>query len=79
MTESIFDPTGPQTEHSGSRNLGPDAGSISHLPPEVTDGTTDEEEDSPEESELTQQIARAEKEHDTPTRPQAHSDESGDS
>lgn len=38
MTRSIFDPTGPDTEHSGSRNLGPDAEAISHLPPTSADG-----------------------------------------
>ena len=38
MTRSIFDPDGGQTERSGSRNLGPDAANISHVPPEVTDG-----------------------------------------
>jgi hypothetical protein len=33
MTRSIFDPTGNETEHSGSQNLGPDASEISHMPP----------------------------------------------
>lgn len=42
MTESIFDPTGPQTEHSGTRNLGPVASNISHMPAEVTDGEVEE-------------------------------------
>jgi hypothetical protein len=41
MTRSIFDPEGGQTERSGSRNLGPDAANISHVPPEVTDGEAD--------------------------------------
>lgn len=43
MTESIFDPTGPETEHSGTRNLGPDAASGSHMPPEMTDAKVDED------------------------------------
>ena len=38
MTQSIFDPDGDATEHSGNRNLGPHAGSISHVPPDVVDG-----------------------------------------
>jgi hypothetical protein len=41
MTRSIFDPTGGETEHSGSRNLGPDAAEISHMPPDVVDGVVD--------------------------------------
>lgn len=44
MTRSIFDPTGPDTERSGSRNLGPDAGNLSHMPSDVTDGDVTEEE-----------------------------------
>jgi hypothetical protein len=38
MTRSIFDPTGGETERSGSPMLGPDAANISHMPPDVTDG-----------------------------------------
>ena len=38
MTRSIFDPTGGETERSGSTHLGPAADNISHLPPDVTDG-----------------------------------------
>ena len=38
MTRSIFDPTGGETERSGSTHLGPAAGNISHMPPDVTDG-----------------------------------------
>jgi hypothetical protein len=45
MTRSIFDPTGGETEHSGSRNLGPDASEISHMPPGVVDGVVDCDED----------------------------------
>jgi hypothetical protein len=44
MSRSIFDPTGPYTERSGSRNLGPDAGNISHMPPDVVDGEVSEQE-----------------------------------
>jgi len=42
MTRSIFDPTGNETEHSGSQNLGPDASEISHMPP----GLAEREEDA---------------------------------
>lgn len=38
MTRSIFDPTGGETERSGSTHLGPTASNISHMPPGVTDG-----------------------------------------
>ena len=38
MTRSIFDPTGGETERSGSTHLGPAAGNLSHMPPDVTDG-----------------------------------------
>ena len=44
MTRSIFDPTGGETERSGSRNLGPAADNISHMPPDVVDGEVSEEE-----------------------------------
>jgi hypothetical protein len=44
MTRSIFDPTGLDTERSGSRNLGPDAANISHMPPDVIDGEVSDEE-----------------------------------
>jgi hypothetical protein len=43
MTRSIFDPDGGETERSGSRNLGPDAANISHVPPDVVDGNVQEE------------------------------------
>jgi hypothetical protein len=43
MTRSIFDPAGGETERSGSRNLGPDAGNLSHMPPEVVDGNAPNE------------------------------------
>jgi hypothetical protein len=41
MTRSIFDPTGQETEHSGSQNLGPDASEISHMPPGFGSGKRD--------------------------------------
>lgn len=63
MTESIFDPTGPETEHSGTRNLGPDAANNSHMPPEVTDGTAEEEDlKQADEDPETEEIAEAETE-----------------
>ena len=43
MTQSIFDPGGEQTERSGSRNLGPDAANISHIPPDIVGGKVEEE------------------------------------
>jgi hypothetical protein len=46
MSRSIFDPTGDETERSGSRNLGPDAGNLSHMPPDVVDGEVSEEEET---------------------------------
>jgi hypothetical protein len=42
--ESIFDPEGNQTEHSGSRYMGPRADNISHLPPDISDGKVSAEE-----------------------------------
>ena len=42
MTRSIFDPTGGETERSGSPMLGPDAANVSHMPPDVTDGVAEE-------------------------------------
>lgn len=44
MTQSIFDPSSPQVEHSGSRNLGPLADNDSHMPPDVVDGVVSDEE-----------------------------------
>jgi len=44
--ESIFDPEGHQTEHSGSIFMGPRADNLSHLPPDVSDGEVDEREKS---------------------------------
>ena len=42
--ESIFDPEGHQTEHSGSIFMGPRADNNSHLPPDIADGEVGEEE-----------------------------------
>jgi hypothetical protein len=44
--DSIFDPEGTQTEHSGNRYMGPRADQDSHMPPSVVDGKTDTEEDA---------------------------------
>jgi hypothetical protein len=61
MTESLFDPTGPETEHSGSRNLGPDPADASHMPPDLTDGIPeDRQADAPDQDEQTEQIEQAE-------------------
>ena len=38
MTRSIFDPGGGETEQSGSAFTGPQAESLSHLPPDSVDG-----------------------------------------
>ena len=38
MTRGIFDPTGGETERSGSTFLGPEGTQASRLPPDVTDG-----------------------------------------
>jgi hypothetical protein len=42
--DSIFDPEGGQTEHSGNRYMGPRADQDSHIPPDVVDGEVSEEE-----------------------------------
>ncbi|HZL36520.1 MAG TPA: hypothetical protein VFC78_14470 [Tepidisphaeraceae bacterium] len=44
MTRSIFDPNGGETEQSGTRNMGPAAENISHMPPDVVDGEVSGEE-----------------------------------
>ena len=63
MTRGIFDPTGPDAEHSGSRNLGPDADNISHMPPDVTDGnSSDDASEAADQDEETEEIAQAEAE-----------------
>ena len=60
MTESIFDPSGPETEHSGTRNLGPEAINNSHMPPDVTDGDAEPDPNAADEEADTDQIAKAE-------------------
>jgi hypothetical protein len=42
MIRSIFDPTGPDTERSGSQNLGPSAFDLSHMPVALMDGEADD-------------------------------------
>jgi hypothetical protein len=49
MTRSIFDPTGGETEHTGSRFTGPNADQDSHMPPDVIDGKVDEDDDGADE------------------------------
>ena len=62
MTRSVFDPTGPDTEQSGGRNLGPAASNLSHIPADVTDGRVDEEqEQSPDKDVDTEAVAEAER------------------
>lgn len=53
MTRSLFDPTGPDAEHGGSRNLGPDAADISHMPPDLTDGESADNESAQADSDQT--------------------------
>jgi hypothetical protein len=62
MTEGIFDPTGPQTEHSGTRNLGPLASNNSHMPPDVSDGGVERDGHATmDEDAETEEIAEAER------------------
>jgi hypothetical protein len=42
--DSIFNPDGGQTEHSGSTFMGPRADNISQVPPDVIDGEVGEQE-----------------------------------
>ena len=42
--DSIFDPEGSETEHSGSTFTPPRADNNSHLPPDISDGKVSEEE-----------------------------------
>jgi hypothetical protein len=69
MTRSIFDPTGGETEHSGSRYLGPDAAEISQMPPDVVDGKVKAATDS--------QVAGTEGDKEAGV-PQRQSDDSAD-
>jgi hypothetical protein len=44
MSQSVFDPTGPFTERSGSTFLGPHVQDHSQMPPDIVDGEVSEEE-----------------------------------
>jgi hypothetical protein len=68
--DSIFDPEGDQTEHSGNRYMGPRADQDSHMPPSITDGEVSEEEaaDLEKLAEANEEI-EAEKDYDEKTRP----------
>ena len=44
MTRSIFDPTGGETERSGSMHSGPPADNSSHMPPDLIDGKVENDE-----------------------------------
>jgi hypothetical protein len=48
MSRSIFDPTGGETERSGSTHLGPDAANTSHLPRDVGNGEVENDDDAEE-------------------------------
>ncbi len=50
MTESIFDPTGDQTEKDGSRYTGPAADNEAHMPEEAVDGEIDEGDNLPDDA-----------------------------
>ena len=42
MTQSLFDPTGNDTDRGGSRYLPPEARQASHMPPDLIDGKVEE-------------------------------------
>jgi hypothetical protein len=68
--DSIFDPEGDQSEHSGNRFMGPRADQDSHMPPSVTDGEVSDEEAADLEALAdANEEADAEKEYDEKTRP----------
>ena len=66
--DSIFDPEGTQTEHSGSTFTGPRADQDSHMPPDVVDGKVSPEEASDLEklAEARDEVERERKEKLTP-------------
>ena len=66
--ESIFDPRGNQTEHSGSTFMGPSADNISHLPPDVSDGEVSEREATDLEK-LARALDERDREQDQQARP----------
>jgi len=61
MSRSIFDPTGGETEHSGSRNMGPRADNISHLPPDIAEAKVDDSDEVEVEKDLTDAAIEARK------------------
>ena len=60
MSRSIFDPTGQETERSGTRFTPPSAADISHLRPEIADGTAETDPNTPDTSPELEQIAKEE-------------------
>jgi hypothetical protein len=57
MSQSVFEPTGPFTERSGSTFLGPHAPDHSPMPPDLVDGEVDQEEAAELERNLEQPAA----------------------
>lgn len=68
MSRSIFDPTGRETEHSGTRFTQPLGADISHLPPDVADGKVETDADAPDTSPELQEIAKDEVELEKETK-----------
>jgi hypothetical protein len=68
--DSIFDPEGTQTEHSGTRYMGPRADQDSHMPPSVVDGKADAEEEDTD----VEEIARANEELEAERAEKLHPD-----
>ncbi|HEX4123950.1 MAG TPA: hypothetical protein VHY37_04425 [Tepidisphaeraceae bacterium] len=64
MTRSIFDPSGRETEHSGSRYTPPFAADDSHLPPDIADGKVENDPGAPDTSPELKEIAEDEAEVD---------------
>jgi hypothetical protein len=59
MNRSIFDPSSPEAEHSGSRNLGPVAADISPLRTDKSEGLAPDP-DAPDTSPDLKEIAKDE-------------------
>lgn len=60
MTDSVFDPTGGETEHSGDRNRGPSADNSSQMPADaIGRGSAAKPSDEPQDSREIKQIADA--------------------
>ena len=68
--DSIFDPDGGQTEHSGNQFMGPRADQDSHMPPSVTDGDVSEEEAAELEQLAQENEEQEEEEREQKTRPE---------